>query len=169
MENKIKFMNETVEICARNGATIKTFCEKVKAKEEITWKDTIHEIFSFDNYTLLMYSKGGNVEYNIAYCYDRETKTWASGNYCFSLEEALVCCLRKMDSFYLKSRYQTECERENEMSYDRLTELATLFKDGLIEDDRETAMEYFEETCEMTEQEMEFFGIENEEEEEDEE
>lgn len=42
----------------------------------------------------------------------------------------------------------------------RLEELATLFKDGLISDDRESAMEYFDECCEMTEEEKSFFGIE---------
>ena len=42
----------------------------------------------------------------------------------------------------------------------RLEELATLFKDGLIEDDRASAMEYFNEVCDMTENELEFFGIE---------
>ena len=35
----------------------------------------------------------------------------------------------------------------------RLEELATQFKDGLIEDDEESAMEYFDEVCEMTESE----------------
>ena len=44
----------------------------------------------------------------------------------------------------------------------RLEELATLFKDGLIEDDEKSAMEYFDEVCEMTENEKEFFGIESE-------
>lgn len=44
----------------------------------------------------------------------------------------------------------------------RLEELATLFKDGLIEDDEESAMEYFDEVCEMTDEEKEFFGIETE-------
>ena len=48
----------------------------------------------------------------------------------------------------------------------RLEELATKFKDGLIEDDKESAMEYFDEVCEMTESEKEFFGIETENEEE---
>lgn len=42
----------------------------------------------------------------------------------------------------------------------RLEELATLFKDGLIEDDKESAMEYFNEVCEMSEEEKSFFGIE---------
>ena len=47
-----------------------------------------------------------------------------------------------------------------EISRSRLEELATLFKDGLISDDRESAMEYFNEVCEMTDEEKEFFGIE---------
>ena len=48
----------------------------------------------------------------------------------------------------------------------RLEELATQFKDGLIEDDEEQALIYFDEVCEMTENEKEFFGIETESEEE---
>ena len=48
----------------------------------------------------------------------------------------------------------------------RLEELATQFKDGLIEDDEEQALIYFDEVCEMTESEKEFFGIETESEEE---
>lgn len=47
-----------------------------------------------------------------------------------------------------------------EISRNRLEELATLFKDGLIFDDRESAMEYFNEVCEMTDEEKEWFGIE---------
>lgn len=42
----------------------------------------------------------------------------------------------------------------------RLEELATLFKDGLISDDRESAFEFFENCCEMTDKEKEWFGIE---------
>lgn len=48
----------------------------------------------------------------------------------------------------------------------RLEELATQFKDGLIEDDEEQALIYFNEMCEMTESEKEFFGIETKSEEE---
>ena len=48
----------------------------------------------------------------------------------------------------------------------RLEELATQFKDGLIEDDEEQALIYFDEVCEMTETEKKFFGIETESEEE---
>ena len=44
----------------------------------------------------------------------------------------------------------------------RLEELATQFKYGLIEDDEESAMEYFDEVCKMSESEKEFFGIKTE-------
>lgn len=50
-------------------------------------------------------------------------------------------------------------EKEH-IPYYRLMELATLFKDGLIEDDKDTAMEYFDEVCDMREYEKESFGIE---------
>ena len=60
-------------------------------------------------------------------------------------------------------RYKTD---ENYIPRWRLEELATQFKDGLIEDDEESAMEYFDEVCEMTESEKEFFGIGTESEEE---
>lgn len=59
-------------------------------------------------------------------------------------------------------RMRTE---KNYISRTRLEELATIFKDGLISDDRESAMEYFDDCCEMTEKEKEFFGIEESEEE----
>lgn len=53
---------------------------------------------------------------------------------------------------------------ENYIPRTRLEELATLFKDGLISDDRQSAMEYFDDCCEMTDEEKEYFGIESEEE-----
>ena len=49
---------------------------------------------------------------------------------------------------------------KNYISRTRLEELATLFKDGLISDDRENAFEFFENCCEMTDKEKEWFGIE---------
>ena len=42
---------------------------------------------------------------------------------------------------------------------DRLEELATQFKDCIIENEAEYAMQYFDDSCEMTDEEKEFFGI----------
>ena len=54
-------------------------------------------------------------------------------------------------------RMKTE---QNYIPRARLEELATLFKDGLIEDDELSALQYFDGGCEMTESEERFFGIE---------
>jgi hypothetical protein len=74
----------------------------------------------------------------------KEYQWWDYGHYFNTLELALAY-------------WHTEIM--NEPSYERLSELATLFKDGLIKDDEQSAMEYFEDTCEMTESEMKWFGI----------
>lgn len=44
----------------------------------------------------------------------------------------------------------------------RIEELATRFKDGLIDADKDLAMEFFDSECEMTDEEKEWFGIETE-------
>lgn len=49
--------------------------------------------------------------------------------------------------------------KEPPISYARLSEIATFLKDGLMEDDTESAIEYMKETCELTEEEAEYFGI----------
>ena len=41
----------------------------------------------------------------------------------------------------------------------RMEELLTLFKDGLVEDDPESANEYFEEICELSPAEMKWLGL----------
>ena len=53
-------------------------------------------------------------------------------------------------------RVKTE---ENYIPRPRLEELATQFKDALLEDDKYSALVFFEDFCEMTESEMEWFGI----------
>lgn len=45
------------------------------------------------------------------------------------------------------------------INYDRLVEIATLLKDGLMEDDEEQALIYMKETIDMTNEEAEFFGV----------
>ena len=106
-------------------------------------------------------------EYAVVNGLNKETGEWGwtCCYYCFYCEgvqapctqaEALALCV---DYFRMRTEtdYIPRC---------RLEELATQFKDGLIEDDEESAMEYFNEVCEMTENEKEFFGIETESEEE---
>ena len=45
------------------------------------------------------------------------------------------------------------------ISWERLSEIATQALHGLLEDDRESAMEYFRDTIDLTDEEREYFGV----------
>lgn len=96
--------------------------------------------------------------YVVACGYDssrRWGQQWEHGIYfMFSNDKEKLSCLSKAVE---KLREKVS---KNYIPRCRLEELATQFKDGLIEDDRESAMEYFDEYCEMSEEEKSFFGIE---------
>ena len=98
-------------------------------------------------------------EYAVVSGYDPtqpEDQQWSSGTYFTYFKNNP----KKM--LYLQSAYDCFMEKVNAdfIPRCRLEELATLFKDGLISDDRESALEYFDEYCEMSEEEKSFFGIE---------
>ena len=65
---------------------------------------------------------------------------------------------------YLQSAIDS-FNKGHSITYSRMSELATLFKDGLMDDDEESAKEYFLGECDMDDDELEYFGIEHEEEE----
>ena len=105
------------------------------------WK----EILRKDKYALLQ--SESDTQYAVVSGYDPtqpEDKQWSHGIYfCYwgdkgnqpnYLQTALELFRCKTESDYIP-----RC---------RLEELATLFKDGLISDDRESAFEYFDECCE---------------------
>ena len=106
-------------------------------------------------------------EYAVVNGLNKETGEWGwtCCYYCFYCEGVQAPCTQAkalalcVDYFRMRTEtdYIPRC---------RLEELATQFKDGLIEDDEEQALIYFDEVCEMTENEKEFFGIETESEEE---
>lgn len=118
------------------------------------WK----EILRKDKYALLQ--SESDTQYVVVSGYDPtqpEDQQWSSGTYfeywdatsykIIMLQTALDCLRSRTESDYIP-----RC---------RLEELATLFKDGLISDDRDSALEYFDECCEMSEEEKSFFDIES--------
>lgn len=116
-------------------------------------------ILEKENYALILRKDNLN-EIAIVANLDKNNGTWGhtvdymeyeGRNKVYALSEMLNVFRSKTEGDYI--------------SRARLTELATLFKDGLMEDDKDSAMEYFNETCEMSDSEKEFFGIEEEEEE----
>ena len=58
----------------------------------------------------------------------------------------------------MKRRNTVENIKEK-ITWERLSEIATQALHGLIEDDYETAMEYFRDTIDLTEEEREYFGV----------
>lgn len=99
---------------------------------------------------------------DIQYCvcrnynpYAKEDTQYDSGTYfCYWGD-------KERKSYFLATALEVfRCKtEENYINRSRLEELANKFKYGLIEDDEESAMEYFREVCEMEDYELEFFGI----------
>ena len=78
-----------------------------------------------------------------AYHYDSETKSWAQGHYFEKIEDAMRWIQNKIDV----------------VPFLRLEEIASKAIDGLIEDDPYEAAVYFENELELTEDEIEYFGV----------
>lgn len=106
-------------------------------------EDALH-----DNYIKAHFKVGEVYEYVV--CSNYNGKEWDGGDY--------------YGYRYLQSAIDA-FNKGYSITYARLLELATLFKDKLIEDDEESAKEYFEVECDMYDVEYEVFGIEYEEEE----
>lgn len=91
----------------------------------------------------------------------KEDSQYDSGTYfCYwgDVERKVYFLAAALENFRVKTE-------ENYIPRPRLEELATQFKDGLLEDDKESALEYFDFTCEMSDEEKEFFGVSESEEE----
>lgn len=148
--------------------------EFVDPKEEFeakTQKRNYNVILKFGDYTIISYEKKYmGTEYVIARNFNAEEFSWdsASDNYAYSLESALATLLSRLGSDFVKSQRQLEIERNTGITFDRACELASKFKDGLFgaDLDEEEYNEFFLDECEMNEEELEFFGIEMESEEE---
>ena len=93
-----------------------------------------------------------------------ENQQWSQGYYYSHWNTSEIVKQRMLSAALEYYRTLTETDY---IPRCRLEELATQLKDRLIEDDEEFAMEYFDEVCEMSDEEKEFFGIETESEEED--
>lgn len=100
------------------------------------------------------------IEYVVAIGYDG--KQWEQGIY-FTHWDNEIEKLRMLSKAAECFRVKTDDEY---ISRSRLEELATDSLHALLEDDEETAMEFFEQELELTEFEREYFGIKTESEEE---
>lgn len=96
---------------------------------------------------VLVLEKGKRTEFVLADGYDPEApegSQWGSGTYLYSLESLARAIL-----YY-----------EKPIGYDRMSEIASKAIDGLREDDEESARDYLMEEVELDEAELEYFGLE---------
>lgn len=91
-----------------------------------------------------------------------ENQQWVQGYYYTHWNTNEIVKQRMLSAALEYFRTLTE---ENYIPRCRIEELATKFKDGLLEVDKDFAMEYFDSECEMEDYEKEFFGIKTESEE----
>lgn len=123
----------------------------------------VKEIVSYKDYTLLDLG----YQYVVAYKYDEnqpEGSQWAVGTY-FSYSYQKYDKLSKAKALLSAVDYFLTKVSNGHISCPRLEEISTMALHGLIEDDKDSAMEFFENEIELTDNECKFFGIEMESEE----
>ena len=96
-----------------------------------------------DGHTVLVTQKADRIEYVLATGFDEATQSWGSGTYLYDIEDLARAVLYA----------------NKPIGYDRMTEIASKAIDGLREDDEESAQEYCREEIEMDDTELEFFGL----------
>ena len=113
-------------------------------------------LFEKGNYALIR--RGSEMtQYAVVYGLDNANKCWScTVSYADFGKYSSITEIEALQDMIDLFRIRTET---NYIPRCRLEELTTLFKDGLIADDEESAMEYFDEVCEMSKNEKEFFGI----------
>lgn len=118
------------------------------------------EIMTKGNYSLIL-RKNALDEYAVVHGLNKETGEWNHTVSYWNFGEFSPIDQAKALSDAIECfRAKTE---ENYIHRNRLEELATQFKDALLEDDKYSALIFFDDFCEMTESEKEWFGIDEEE------
>lgn len=99
-------------------------------------------------------------QYAVVRGLDKETGSWD-----------WTCCYYDFGEFFSLSRaealfkaldYYLMRTNEKHIPWARMSEIATVLKDGLIEDDEEEAYRYMADTVELSDTEAEYFGLDME-------
>lgn len=99
-------------------------------------------------------------EYAVVLFYDQESGTWGCTHSYHDYEYNGTATARQADVLLAQlEEYNAVVSGTHYIKRMRLEELATLLKDGLVADDPDAAATYFDEVCEMSDEEKEWFGI----------
>lgn len=129
--------------------------------------DNVKLLRTVGNYSLVEHdtSDGSFYEYIVVKNFNIQTQSWDTGDYftpgmLHSDNTQLLYYSKALDFLLYKagivSHYKGEFENQK-IPYNRIVELATKFKDELV--DSYSERDFFEEECEMTDEELDFFGL----------
>ena len=99
-------------------------------------------------------------QYAVVCGLDKKTGSW--GWTCCYYNFGKFSDLTKADALFKAADYYLMRTNENHISWARMGEIATLLKDGLIEDDEHEAYRYMADVVELSDTEAEYFGLDME-------
>ena len=99
-------------------------------------------------------------QYAVVCGLDEETGSWDWT--CCYYDFGKLSELTKAEALFKALDYYLMRTNENHISWTRMSEIATVLKDGLIEDDEEEAYQYMADVAELSDIEAEYFGLDME-------
>ena len=99
-------------------------------------------------------------QYAVVRGLDKETGSWDWT--CCYYDFGEFSKLTKAEALFKALDYYLMRTHENHISWARMSEIATVLKDGLIEDGEEDAYRYMADVVELSDAEVEYFGLDME-------
>ena len=110
-------------------------------------------------YALILRGKS-MTQYAVVCGLDKETGSWDWT--CCYYDFGKFSELTKAEALFKALDYYLMRTNDNHISWARMSEIATLLKDGLIEDGEEEAYRYMVDVVELSDTEAEYFGLDME-------
>ena len=99
-------------------------------------------------------------QYAVVYGLNKETGSWSWTCSYYDFSECST--LTKAEALFKALDYYLMRTNEKHISWARMSEIATVLKDGLIEDGEEEAYRYMADAVELSDTEAEYFGLDME-------
>lgn len=99
-------------------------------------------------------------QYAVVSGLDKETGSWDWT--CCYYDFGNLSGMAKAEALFRTLDYYLMRTNEKHIPWARMSEIATLLKDGLIEDDEEEAYRYMADVAELSDDEAEYFGLDME-------